>query len=245
MFRYPGQSSRIKFGDLRSLLEERDRRAQLALVGAAGKIAERGADNVLILDTDKNVLEAKGHSILIDQQLAETLKFIKEGQFDERRGAPVLKLVGEVSPVSVKGAVTAKIAHAAIFQENILDTFLEQTRVDNPIQYIYAGLAQSRLWLPIFYFVRLSGNSNEEVVDLVRSLRVSQKGKKILLVERLLGKRSAFTKSVTQASAKVRDEITAGAISVPDALEDVAVFCQGVTAVSNTPVEPKRLLMVV
>jgi len=45
LFRYPGQSARIKFGDLRVMLDERDRRAQLALAGAAGKIADIGTGN--------------------------------------------------------------------------------------------------------------------------------------------------------------------------------------------------------
>jgi len=150
LFRYPGQSARIKFGDLRALLDERDRMMQLALATTVGRIADSGTSNALILDTNKNVLEGKGHPILIDQKLAESLKFIKEGEFDEKLGAPTLKLIGEVSPIAVKGASSSIVSHAAIFQEDILEKFLTQAKVDQPIQYIYAGLAQSRLWLPIF-----------------------------------------------------------------------------------------------
>ena len=124
LFRYPGQSSRIKFGDLRAMLDERDRLAQSALAQAAGRIADIGTKHAMILDTHRNVLEDGGHSILIDQKLAESLKFIKEGEFDEKLGAPTLKLVGEVAPVTVKGSTTTIVAHAAIFQESILDNFL-------------------------------------------------------------------------------------------------------------------------
>jgi hypothetical protein len=102
LFRYPGQSSRIKFGDLRTMLEERDRLAQSALAQAAGRIADIGTKNAMILDTNRNVLEDEGHSILIDQKLVDNLKFIKEGEFDEKIGAPTLKLVGEVAPASVE-----------------------------------------------------------------------------------------------------------------------------------------------
>ena len=45
LFRYPGQSSRIKFGDLRAMLEERDRRTQIALADAAGRMANIGTAN--------------------------------------------------------------------------------------------------------------------------------------------------------------------------------------------------------
>src|SRR5262249_32295628 len=72
LFRYAGQSSRIKFGDLRAMLEERDRRAQMALAAAAGKLADVGTANSLILDTDKNVLDADGRSILIDEKLIDS-----------------------------------------------------------------------------------------------------------------------------------------------------------------------------
>src|SRR3546814_149915 len=98
LFRYAGQSARIKFTDLRELLAERDRKAQLALANAAGKLATVGTANALILDTDKNVLDADGKEILIDEDLAKSINFIKEGHFDEVEGGPTLKLIGEVKP---------------------------------------------------------------------------------------------------------------------------------------------------
>ena len=84
---------------------------QLALASTVERIADIGTGNALILDTNKNVLEGKGRPILIDQKLAESLKFIKEGEFDEKLGAPALKLVGEVSPISVKGAGSSIVSH--------------------------------------------------------------------------------------------------------------------------------------
>jgi len=243
LFRYPGQSARIKFGDLRAMLDERDRRAQVALASAVGKIADVGTGNALILDTDKNVLDAKGYSILIDQKLAESLKFIKEGEFDERQGAPTLKLVGEVAPVTIKGVTTAGVvAHAAIFQEDILQKFLDQTKVDQPIQYIYAGLAQSRLWLPIFYYARMSGETNAKVAELVQSLKVSQKGKKKLLVERLERRRSAFTKAVTYSAKAIAVDVSKGKFKVPSSLVEVSPFAQGLTAVRDTKATLEQLL---
>jgi Schlafen, AlbA_2 len=243
LFRYPGQSSRIKFGDLRNLLEERDRRAQVALASAAGRIADVGTGNALILDTDKNVLDAKGHSILIDQKLAESLRFIKEGEFDEKHGAPTLKLIGEVTPVTVKGATaTTIVAHAAIFQEDILDKFLNQNNVDQPIQYIYAGLAQSRLWHPIFYYARMSGKTNSEIADLVKNLKVSQKGKKRFLIERLERRRSAFASAVTQLARKISVDISKGSVNTPTTIEEVTPFAQAVTAVKKTTAKLEDLL---
>lgn len=242
LFRYPGQSSRIKFGDLRAMLDERDRLAQSALARAAGQIADIGTRNAMILDTNRNVLEAGGHSILIDEKLAENLKFIKEGDFDEKLGAPTLKLVGEVTPVTVKGSTTTIVAHAAIFQEGILDKFLKQERVDTPIEYIYAGLAQSRMWLPIFYYARMGEKSNEEVTALVGALKVAQKGKKKVLVDRLQRQKSAFAKAVTKASKRWRDDVAKGIVTLPTTAEEAALFAQGVTGASTTAAKLEALL---
>lgn len=59
LYRYAGQSSRIKFADLRAMLEERDRRAQVELAKAAGALADVGTANAIILDTDRNTLNTK------------------------------------------------------------------------------------------------------------------------------------------------------------------------------------------
>jgi len=234
LFRYPGQSSRIKFGDLRAMLEERDRRAQLALAGAARKLAQVGTHNALILDTDRNILDAQGHSILIDEKLIESIKFIKEGQFDEKAGAPTLKLIGEVSPAAVGAITKIKISREAIFQENILEEFLNQSIVEQPVQYIQAGLAQSRMWLPIFYYVKLAGLSPDKAADIIGGLKVAQKNKKKVLIERLLGQRAALTKAVTQPATKVAGDISKGLISVPTKVGDVPTFANGLTAVTKT-----------
>jgi hypothetical protein len=242
LFRYPGQSSRIKFGDLRAMLDERDRLAQSALAHAAGRIADIGTRHAMILDTNRNVLEDGMHSILIDQKLAENLKFIKEGEFDEKIGAPTLKLVGEVAPVTVKGPTTTIVAHAAIFQEGIVDKFLKQEKVDSPIEYIYAGLAQSRMWLPIFYYARMCEKSNEEVAELVATLKVAQRGKKKVLLDRLGQQKSAFAKAVTKASKQWRDDLAKGTVTVPATAEEAALFAQGITGVSKTTAKLEALL---
>jgi hypothetical protein len=242
LFRYPGQSSRIKFGDLRAMLDERDRLAQSALARAAGRLADIGTRNAMIVDTNRNVLEDGGGSILIDEKLAENLKFIKEGEFEEKLGAPTLRLVGEVSPVSVKGLSTTIFAHAAIFQEDILERFLKQEKVDGPINYIYAGLAQSRMWLPIFYYARLSEKSDKEIAELVGALKVAQKGKRTILVNRLSRQKSAFAKAVTRASIKWRNDIAKGAVTLPATKEEAALFAQGVTGVKETAAKLDALL---
>lgn len=53
LFRYPGQSGKIKFGDLFAMLRERDRAATQALLASATRLSEIGTDKALIVDTER------------------------------------------------------------------------------------------------------------------------------------------------------------------------------------------------
>ena len=64
------------------------------------KIGRAGPQNAAILDTEKALIEKNDKRVLVlDNELAEKLKFIKEGEFVERGGAATLKLIGDVVPV--------------------------------------------------------------------------------------------------------------------------------------------------
>lgn len=236
LFRYPGQSARIKFGDLRSILEDRDRRAQVALANAAGRIADVGTTNALIIDTERNVIDAHGRPILIDENLAKSINFIKEGQIDTSADAPTLKLVGEVSSIS------QRIIREAIFQEHVLEDFLHQRAVEHPLQYIRACLAQSKQWLPIFYYARLSKMTNNQVADGIRELKVSQKGKQKILIDRLEGKKTALTYAVTQAAKKIAVDLSKGELVLPSSVAEVSTFAHAMTAIAVTTLPLENLL---
>lgn len=234
LFRYAGQSARIKFTDLRELLAERDRKAQLALASAAGKLATVGTANALILDTDKNVLDADGREILIDEELAKGINFIREGHFDEVDGAPTLKLVGEVKAVNVQSLLAEKHIDKAISQERILEAFLAQETVTNPREYVLAAVSQPRKWLPLFYFTNQANITPSAMMDEVTALATSQKEKKKTVVARLSGKEKAHTSSPTRKARSVAFDLEQGTAKVPTKLEDVVTFCQAICSISKT-----------
>lgn len=64
------------------------------------KIGKAGPNNAAILDTEKSLIEKDDSKILVlDENLASKLKFIKEGEFVEKKGATALKLVGDIVPI--------------------------------------------------------------------------------------------------------------------------------------------------
>ena len=173
----------------------------------------------MILDTDKNVLDADGREILIDEELAKGINFMREGHFDEVDGAPTLKLVGEVKAVNVKSLLAEKHIDKAISQERILEAFLAQETVTNPKEYVLAAVSQPRKWLPLFYFTNQASLTPAAMIDEVKALATSQKEKKKTVIKRLSAKEKAHTSSPTKKASSVAFDVEQGTAKVPTKLE--------------------------
>ncbi len=99
-YRYIGRNERIKFPELRSILElvrELERKHWRDLFERVSRI---GPENAAVMNVSEGNIGGPGGTILIDKKLLPKLKFIKEGSFKEK-GKPVLKLIGDVKPVSL------------------------------------------------------------------------------------------------------------------------------------------------
>lgn len=99
-YRYGGRTQKIQHAELESIINKRIERNNQHWLDLMAKIGRAGPQNAAILDTEKALIEKEDSSVLVlDEELAEKLKFIKEGQFIEKTGAPTLKLIGDVVPV--------------------------------------------------------------------------------------------------------------------------------------------------
>lgn len=99
-YRYSGRSERIKYPELRSILDETRAAEQKKWVEHIQNIARIGPQNIAIVDTLKGEIEGKGdQKLLIDTKLLKDIKFVQEGKFVDKEGAPTLKLVGTITPV--------------------------------------------------------------------------------------------------------------------------------------------------
>lgn len=192
LFRYPGQSGKIKFGDLMAMLRERDRAATQTLLASASRLSEIGADRALILDTEKGELDAGTKRIVIDRALADQLDFIREGEFDERAGAPALRLIGNVHAVDPEGQVVERIEGRALDAEAVLLAYLDHEAVRAPLEYVCISAKVQRQWLPLFYFIRLAGGDIDSAIAALGATNAVYRVSKANALERLRGQRSAF-----------------------------------------------------
>jgi schlafen family protein len=100
-FRYGGRTQKIQYAELESIIHQRIEKNNSEWIDLVQKIGSAGPSNAAILDTEKSIIEKNEAQILVvDDDLAEKLKFIKEGEFEEKGGAPTLKLIGDVVPVN-------------------------------------------------------------------------------------------------------------------------------------------------
>ncbi len=104
-YRYNARSEKIKFPELQALLREvvaKERKSWMSLFERVSKV---GPTNVGIMDVMRGSIEGEHQRLLIDRKLVPKLRFITEGKF-EQKGKPVLKLVGDVQPVTMRGEVS-------------------------------------------------------------------------------------------------------------------------------------------
>lgn len=99
-FRYGGRTQRIRYSELESIINHRIEKQNSQWVDLVTKIGKSGPANAAILDMEKGMIEKNDAQILVvGDDLVNSVKWIKEGEFNEKLGAPTLKLVGEVTTV--------------------------------------------------------------------------------------------------------------------------------------------------
>lgn len=241
LFRYPGESAKIKGGDLLVLLQERDRIMQSRLLETASKISKIGTEKAIIVDASEGTLDAGNASIVIDQDLADQLEFIREGEFEETDGAPTLRLVGDVRTTDNTGAVRERLLGKALTADIVLASFLRQERVRSAQEYISVSAQVQRLWLPIFYFIHLSGSSVADTIEVFENIDAVYRVSKDRAISRMKNEISAFS----PATAKTRPIVARLSCSDFDGIEDEyddRFIAQAIQSLPNEHIVDPRLL---
>jgi hypothetical protein len=186
-YRYRGRSERIKYPELRDILEEKRKNEQELWMEHIARILKIGVTETGIIDLKTGQVSGKSGSFFIDESLLSQLSFIKEGEFSEVKGKPALKVIGNVqviqgvpSPINVKKIVKTK----GIRFSDIILAFLDLDHVVEPLEYIKQICFESTGFLPVYYFMKLfkidKGNAIAEISGVV-----SRSQARIKLLERL------------------------------------------------------------
>lgn len=236
-YRYRGRSERIKFPELVAILKaNRDRERDLWR-GHLEKISKVGVSNVGIMDTATGEVSGPGGAFVISEALLPKLKFIKEGTFGEKQGAPTLKLIGDVKSVDINllSPVEIVIQHEALDTSHVITAFLEEQNSPDPLSYIRVICSSPTAFLPVYFYIHQSGKAVEEVIEFIEQVpsRSPSRGK---LVDRLRGGDTSKTGSLevaTYSGEKRRQYVAnlrSGDVAVDDTEPDeLRYFLQAIT----------------
>lgn len=230
-FRYPGQSARIKYSDLRSILDERDRQAREQILPMVEKLLQLGPRDAMVADLADGVLSDENRSIVIGEDLLAKIKFIREGEFDEKQGEPALKLVGEVQPIDGASGVVRK---AFVTPSDLLEEFLHLKSPYDPKEYIRCAVEGGNgSWLPMHYYARKANLSTDELAKFIMATKASKKRRQTYR-DRAIGKICAYKAAGGQPNA-VMAKIEAGILPDITSLTDAANAGRAVAALFEKP----------
>lgn len=225
-FRYPGQSTRIKYSDLRAMLDARDKEARAQILPMVERLLRLGPQRSMVADLESGTLDDGKTAIHIDASLIEKLNFIKEGQFDETEGAPTLRLIGEVQPVVAQTMMKTKLG--LIRRDDVFRVFLDQENPEDPENYIrFAVEVGQGEWYPLNYYARLAGMSRNQLVVYINSSRGTAK-RKGLYVQRVQPN-AAYHPAAGKPKA-ILAEITKGRLPKITTAEEASHTAQAIEA---------------
>ena len=113
------------------------------------------------------------------------IQFIREGDFSEMKGAPALRLVGEVEAISEVERARIRIIRQSITPNSVVRNFLKGEMVAEPLQYIQAQAHMQRKWQPIWFYARQAGANADQIAAELKSMIATTPSSRNLVVDRL------------------------------------------------------------
>lgn len=189
-YRYRGRTQTIRYAELKELIDERRKREQNLWFKHLKEIARIGIADAALFDLRTGTVKGAGGNLVIDESLIPQLAFIRDGEFNETKGKPTLKLIGSVE---IAGSTTKSgtgkvhvVKTRGIRASDIIRAFLTAEKVAEPTAYLTQIAWESSAFLPCYYYLHLSGVSAEQAIGLIEKEHSTTKAK-AKLVARLKG----------------------------------------------------------
>ena len=185
-YRYPGETRRIRYGELVQIFGQHARRTERQWADVLRRVEHAGVENVAILNTVTGEVSGRSGRFLIDEKLIPKLKFVAEGHFSETEGEPTLKLVGDVESMRVVPESRTVIQRMHLTDFDLMNDFINLNKIEDASMYIRHLAHSAKLWLPVYYYIRQVELKN--VLTIIRDER-STRYKHIQKLENRIQKR--------------------------------------------------------
>lgn len=170
-YRYPGQSRRISYGDLRNIIEEKQKELNDNWLKLINNVATIGVENIGLLNIMNGELIGSKNKLLIPEELLKKIKFINEGKFVEKDGAPTLKLIGDVQPVDSKKIIQlVENKYHIITHFELFNSFFEQKLdSDSAREFFRSVLHENTVYYPIYFYISQSNLNQTQISELLKN----------------------------------------------------------------------------
>lgn len=241
-YRYPGENRRIRPAELTAILAARTKKAERDWGTLLRSVERAGVENVAILNTLSGEVAGRSGRFLIDEALIPQLKFITEGNFSETDGSPTLKLLGDLQPLNALDVAAEVVDHVHLSDDSMIDAFVSQAMVANPRLFICHAVYSAKIWLPLFYFVRQAGMSDEEAAELLRE----QRGAKQRMIDtqsaRLLNHSTPAGAAKPNKAEPTRSAILGRTARAPETADECRAFVKAVRTLGVGEIDAEFLL---
>lgn len=184
-YRYKGRTQTIRYAELKELIEERRRHEQLLWFKHLKEIARVGINEAGVFDLRSGKVTGTGGHFFIDESLLSQVSFIREGEFSEKKGKPVLKIIGEARTLGSSGTAvgnrTQIIKTKGIRTPDIILSFLHSDKVDEPKNYLTQICYENTAFLPFYFLLKQGGISLADATSIVSNEHSTQSAKSKLL----------------------------------------------------------------
>jgi Putative DNA-binding domain len=231
-YRYVGETRLIKPGELRQIIAAREQRAVAEFSSRMNRVA---AGKEATINLDSGEVAGTSGRFVIDRSLLSSIQFVREGEFNEAKGAPALRLIGDVEPVSEADRERTRIIRENVTPDAVIRNFLRNEKVAEPMQYIHFQAHAQRKWFPVWFYVDQTKSTAAEIAGDLQSQVATYPSSRDALVNRLSGKDSAFRQSTGKGEV-LRAKLVKSEITAPVNIEGDVVFAG---AVQSLPVTVK------
>lgn len=189
-FRYPGQSKPIKFSELEEIISSREARQLENL----SKIFS----TIVALSDDENLSD-------INQYLGDLP--IKRAQEHKTQQTIIVNDGEQVS----KDAVHVVAKGVAVSDVDIIENFIFQRQVDQPMSYVSHYCQIARGYLPIYFYLNAANYKTPETrVNAINNLKIRKTGNVAKVVNRVRESGGLFNNNSSPAK-EYGDKLAAGA----------------------------------
>ncbi len=249
-YRYRGRTEAIRYPELRRIIDDQRLREQQLWLRHLRTIADVGVEHAAILDPTHGRLTGTAGTILIDKSVLPKLRFLREGEFREREGAPAIRLLGDAQILAAGNVdfVRTEMLPTLVRGPQVIEAFLSRDPVSAPLEYFKAVAYEASAFLPIYCYLQQAGVTRKQALATLATLPTAAIEKERLR-ERLEGGDPRLAHVIphtdTPAARKkraYREMLLAKTAALPIPSGDMRYLLQAVRSLTTPEFEPDYLL---